>query len=229
MYLKEFESIVMSMHDNRFMQYQMISSLEDKAFVKAMEEHDTSFNLEEHKEAIFKMIGMQEYVTHIVEMHYINPLTELKKKIEDYKNGVFVDDWGRRLDEMYGDDPEHERCEKDFWEYLIHKFSSDEDKHLVCKKADIPVLVLTMWSMSRKLSTGMTEGLIKFFNPTILVPDGDDSHREMSQSEKDNYGLDKALQSIEKEFSLLSYTDFCELALKIAHAKGDVDLIYDAI
>lgn len=229
MYLKEFESIVSSMHDNRFMQYQMISSLENGDFVKAMEKSNPKFNAENNRNALFNMIGMQKYTEHIVEMNYINPLKELKKKIEDYKNGEFVDDWGRKLDEMYGDDPEHETCEKDFWGYLIHKFSSDDDNHVVCKNADIPTIVLTMWSMSRKVSTAMTEGLIKFFNPTILVPDGQATHREMSQKEKDNYGLNKGLESIEKEFNLLSYKDFCEQALKIAHAKGDIDLIYNAI
>jgi hypothetical protein len=229
MYLKVFENLLSSIDENRFFHYQMIGSLENCEFINALKKAHPESDPLEDKNYLFKVIGMQEYAKHLIEMNYIDPLKELKRKIEDYSNGEFVDDWGRKLDKMYSDDPEHEKCEKDFWEYLIHKFSSDDDKHKICKNADIPDIVMVMWEMSGKTSTAMTEGLIKFFNPTILVPDGKATHREMTQKEKDNFGLVKGLESIEKEFNLLSYREFCEQALKIAHAKGDIDLIYDAI
>jgi hypothetical protein len=229
MYIEIFKSIISSMNSNTFMHYHLIGALENKSFVEEMKKSNPELDVEDHKKSIFQLLGQQKYAKHLIEMHYLNPLIKLKKKIEDYKNGVFVDDWGRHLDKMYSDDPDFEPCEKDFWEYLIWKFSDPMDNKKVCEHAKIPDIVGVMWMMSRKTSTAMTEGLIKFFNPTILVPDGDNMRREMTQKEKDNYGLDKSLELLEREFNLLDYSDFCEQVLKIAHSKGDIDLIYNAI
>lgn len=229
MYLKAFKDIISSMHDNRFLHFQLLSSLDNPEFVKAMKKKKPAFNVKQSQNRHFEMIGMQEYAQHLVEMNYIYPLQELKQKIEDYKNGVFVDNYGKKIDEDYADDEDHRLCQKDFWEYLIWTFAAEDDKFKVSKTADVPKIVFEMWVKGNQISTVMTEGMIKFFNPTILIPDTDNKHREMTQKEKDNHGLDKSLESMEKEFDIMSYRDFCEQALKIAHEKGDIDLIYNAI
>lgn len=207
--------------------YQMISSFDNKEFVKAIQKSDPT-DPQEKINTFYKALGKGMYVVHLVEMNYILPLQELKTKIEDYWNGEFVDDWGRKLDEMYSHEEGHDTCEKDFHQYLKWKFWNEET-NAICDKADVSPLILSFWKTNSDIRGAMFGALVDHFNPSILKTSKQGEAVEMSDEEKQNYSLDQKIEQMEKSFNLIQYRDFCELALSIAESKSDPEKLYKLI
>jgi hypothetical protein len=207
--------------------YQMVSSFDNPEFVKAIQKNN-SVDPEDSVNTFYMALGKGMYVIHLVEMNYLNSLKEVKQKIEDYWSGSFVDEWGRKLDEMYLEEDDHESCEKDFHTYLKWKFSN-EDQTDVCEKADISPLILSFWETNTTIKGALMSGLVSFLNPTIFSPSADGQMKEMSDAEKQNYSLNQKIKQMEDSFHLIQYRDLCELAIKIADSKSDPKKLYNLL